>query len=259
MKPRTRRRSARETDVSAGKETKRIKRTKKDLISPSSKRIGKKSMRRGSAALTAYFKTYKGGLNDIHIPVFRALKNFTSATKLLYPGCHRHITASLFFQYVVYVDNYAKIGATYSDDKVLAFVNENKEYAESPYVQFKCKNFESDFGEKPGSFEILMSLSAGIVSKSCGKYLKPGGYFLASDAHFDARMTFIDPRFEFIAVYDDVKQEFDATDDAKKGHFWTTNGTEITKEMVQESMDKPKARRSFKLEKETLFYLFQKK
>ena len=215
--------------------------------------------KKGSASLTAYFKSYKGGLGDFHIPVFRALKNFTSAKKLLYPGCHRHVTASLIFSDVVYVDNYSKVAQLFSDEKVLQFVKENKEYEETSSIKFKCKNFEGDIGEKPGSFDLLMSLSAGIVSKPCEKYLKRGGYFLASDAHFDARMSFIDPKFEFIAVYDDSKKVFDDTDSAKSGHFVTQSGSYITPAMVQDSIDKPKAKRSFKLQKETLFYLFRKK
>ena len=219
----------------------------------------RKVTRKGSAALSAYFKTYKGGLGDFHIPIFRALKKATSAETLLYPGCHRHITASLFFKNVVYVDNYAKIGPVFTDEKVMQFVKENKEFPEEPVVTFKCKNFESDFGEKIGSFDLMLSLSAGIVSKSCAKYLKSGGYLLAGDAHYDARMSFVDPQFTFVAVYDDVENKFDLSEEAKSGHFVTTKGVIINAAMVQESIDLPKAKRHFKLQKETLFYLFQKK
>ena len=258
MKPNTRSKRAPKTSKKIAKSYKTTGKGKSVKKQASAKKVAKKA-RKGSAELTAYFKTYKGGLGDIHIPVFRALKKFTAARKVLYPGCHRHITASLFFESVVYVDNYVKIRGTFSDEKVLDFVKENKEYTENPDITFKCKNFESDFGEKPGSFDLLMSLSAGIVSTSCGDYVKKRGYFLASDAHFDARMTYIDPRFELLAVYNNEKGDFDVSDDAKKGHFTTTLGKAMTKEMVQESIDKPKAKRSFKLQKETLFYLFQRK
>jgi len=258
MKPKARVKRPQKTSETAAKSPKRIKKSADAKKQPTSKTAATKA-RQGSAELTAYFKTYKGGLGDIHIPVFRALKKFTSATNVLYPGCHRHITASLFFESVVYVDSYPKIKGTYSDDKVLDFVKENKDYIGNPDIRFICKNFESDFGEQPESFDLLMSLSAGIVSTSCGKYVKKNGYFLASDAHFDARMTFLDPRFSFLGVYNDESCEFDVSDEAKKGHFTTKSGTTITKEMVQESMERPKARRSFKLQKETLFYLFQKK
>lgn len=257
MKPKTRSRSASESTKKTDRPSKVAKRKETTKISNAKVR-SKKGMRTGSAELSAYFRSYKGGLGDFHLPVFRALKKFTSATKLLYPGCHRHITASLVFPHVLYVDNYAKIKSIFSDEKVMAFIRENKEYPMNPEIQFKCKNFESDFGAKAGSFEILMSLSAGIVSKSCGKYLKPGGYLLASDAHYDARMAYVDPRFEFVAVFDDAKSDFDGSDAAKKGHFITESGIAMTEEMVQESIDKPKAKRSFKLQKETLFYIFKK-
>ena len=258
MKPKSRTKSTPRSTKNVAKIPKKVSKTKHPKKQPSAKKTEKK-MRKGSAELTAYFKSYKGGLGDFHIPIFRSLKKIASPTKVLYPGCHRHVTASLIFQNVVYVDNYAKMNATYSDEKVVEFINENKEYAETPEINFKCKNFESDFGEKAESFDLLLSLSAGIVSTSCGKYLKKGGYLLAGDAHFDARMAYTDPRFDFVGVYDDTTSEFDQSEGAKRGHFVTTKGTIMTKEMVQESIDKPKAKRSFKLQKETLFYIFRKK
>ena len=258
MKPRARPNRKPKAPKTVAKSPRRVGKPKTGKGEQPGKKMGKK-LRTGSAELTAYFKSYRGGLGDFHIPVFRALKRFTSAKNVLYPGCHRHITASLFFERVVYIDSYAKIKGIFSDEKALEYVNENKEYTDNPSIVFKCKNFESDFGEKSESFDLLMSLSAGIVSKSCGRYLKKKGYFLASDAHFDARMTYIDPRFDLLAVYSNEKGEFDTTEEAKKGHFTTTTGKALTKEMVQESIDKPKAKRSFKLQKETLFYLFQKK
>ena len=218
----------------------------------------KKGALRGSAQFSAYMKSYKG-LNDFHLPVFTAVQKFTSPAKVLYPGCHRHITASLIFQSVVYIDNYSKVKELYSDPKALEFVRENKEYSQEPEIVFKCKNFEGNFGENEKSFDLLMSLSAGIVSKPCGKYLKSGGYLFVSDAHFDARMAFVDPDFNLVGVYDDGLSDFDTSGKELSCHFISTKGVKMTNNMVQESIDKPKAKRSFKLQKEALFYLFQRK
>ena len=267
MKPQAKRETRstlrKRTPKVSAKKASSAKKLAKTKRKPSTKQATAKAVqkekRRGSAELTAYFRSYNGGLGDFHMHIFRDLKRFTSAKKVLYPGCHRHITPSLFFQNVVYVDNYAKIKATYSDEKVLDFVKEYKEFPEDPVIKFKSKNFESDIGEKAKSFDLLMSLSAGIVSKPCAKYLKKGGYLFASDAHYDARMAFVDPQFAFIAVYDDEKQIFDTSDGIKSGHFISNKGVSMTAEMVQESIDKPKAKRSFKLQKEALFYLFKKK
>ncbi|CAE7566712.1 unnamed protein product [Symbiodinium pilosum] len=99
-------------------------------------------------------------------------------------------------------------------------------------------------------------MSAGIVSKPCARYVKRGGYFLASDAHFDARTTALDPRFQLVAVYDpDAKRlETKRLEDC----FMTTSGAKISADQVKVSMTKPKGSRGFKLKREDWFYLFKR-
>ena len=54
----------------------------------------------------------------------------------------------------------------------------------------------------------------------------------------------------------DEKFVFDA--DVLSQHFITENEKPLTRAMVDESVAKPKTRRSFKLKKEAMFYLFTK-
>lgn len=211
-----------------------------------------------SRELSAYFKSYKNGFNDIHWPIFREIDKIIKPSNVLYPGCHRHITASLVFKDVVYVDNYKKVEPCYSDPKVLEWLNSNKEYNEEMKINFLCKNFEKDFGEPVNSFDLVISMSAGIVSSSCAKYVKNSGYFLASDAHFDARMLSLRDDFELTHVWDASKKCFLDTEEELHGHFMTIKDEKLSKQMVDESLVKPKGRRSFKLKKEAMFYLFKK-
>jgi len=233
--------------------------TKVKKVSKDEKEASSKVKKVSSAELNLYFKTYqKKGAVDFHLDVFKGVNNIVKPSRVLYPGCHRHVTASLVFNDVVYVDNYSKIKSCFIDEKVLDWVSSNKEYKEKAEIKFIGKNFESDFGEKVESFDLLMSLSAGIVTTSCSKYVKKLGYVLVSDAHFDARMLYLDLDFELTHVWDSERKKFDDDADALSGHFTTMDGKAITKDQVQESIDKPKAKRSFKLQKEILFYLFQK-
>ena len=62
------------------------------------------------------------------------------------------------------------------------------------------KNFNTQTLVESKSVDLLITASAGIVSQPCAKYLKVGGHFLVSDAHFDARETYLDERFQLIAV-----------------------------------------------------------
>ena len=60
-----------------------------------------------SKELSAYFKSYKNGLGDWHLPLFKAVHDWITQTeklpvKVLYPGCYNHITTSLVFDNVVF-------------------------------------------------------------------------------------------------------------------------------------------------------------
>lgn len=221
-----------------------------------SKKAAEVDSKKPSAHLKWFLKVYKG-LDDWHIPIFKQVSALTKARHVLYPGSYTHITPSLFFPSTVYVDCDQKVGVVFSDEQVLAWINENKTYSEKPSIKFLCKNFDSTF-ETLESFDLMISASAGIVSQSCAKYLKPGGYFLVSDAHFDARRTYLRSDFKLIGVYDQDLAEIVTDPEEIKNHFHTTAGTPISLEQVEESMQKAKSKRSFKLMKETMFYLFQK-
>lgn len=215
-----------------------------------------------SRSLSLVMRTYKG-LGDFHIALFRAVKSFTKAEHVLYPGCHRHVQASLVFPKVVYIDTDKKVEAEFSDAAVLEWLRRHKFYPDTvatrPNMQFLLRDFTAtDLPLSDGSFELLISMSAGIVSSSCAKYLRSGGFFLVSDAHFDARETSLHPeQFRLRAVYDLTEQRLKSEPEALEGHFHTQSGR-ITEEQVQQSIELPKARRKFKLMKEALFYLFEK-
>lgn len=204
-----------------------------------------------------FLKVYKG-LNDYHVPIFASALNATKASKVLYPGCDKHLQASLFFKDVCYIDFNSKMEIFYKDENILEWVKANKRYPSNPKIKFKAVDFEKDFGEKPETFDLMISASAGIVSRPCGKYVKKGGWFLVSDAHYDARQAFVDEEFKLVAVYENASEKFEFSPESLKGHFTTKDGEKLSQKHVDESKQKPKAKRSFKLEKEGMFYLFQK-
>eukprot|EP00040_Diaphanoeca_grandis_P039266 m.258579 g.258579 ORF g.258579 m.258579 type:complete len:267 (-) comp36773_c0_seq1:473-1273(-) len=213
--------------------------------------------KRSSGSMGKFMRTYKG-LEDFHIPLFESVLKFTKADNVLYPGCHRHLQASLVFPKVVYIDSYKGIAPEFEDDSIRAWIDEHKQYATQPTIRLIGKNFASGskaLGIQPQSFDLLISMSAGIVSTSCLKFLRPGGHFLVSDAHFDARSTYANTNLELAAVYDFENRTLQ-TDTT--GHFETTLDQPITAAQVEESIQNPKAKRKFKLKKEALFYIFKK-
>ena len=217
-----------------------------------------------SKELLAYFKSYKYGLGDWHLPLFKAVYDWITQTeklpvKVLYPGCYNHITTSLVFDNVVYIDSDPKMTKFFGDDAVKDWVKEQKHYDGDTSIQFECLNFsslENKFGVE--SFDLLISACAGFVTPSTSLLLKNGGYCLVSDAHFDARMLSLDKNFTLVAVWDTADEKFVFDVDILSQHFVTQKGEPITQAMVDESAAKPKTRRSFKLKKEAMFYLFIK-
>ena len=181
-----------------------------------------------------------------------------SPQSVLYPGCHRHITPSLFFPRVHYVDSDGKVEDIYTDTKALDFVRDNREYAEEPEITFSRKNYSDTLAET-SSVDLLISLSAGIVSDPCGQYLREGGHLLVNDSHSDAMHAYLDGRFRLVAVYDDATRSFDAETSTLGDCFRTRKGEEVTQDMLSESLTKARSRCSFKLKREFTFYLFEKK
>lgn len=222
------------------------------------KKISKKT---GSSQLSAYMRSYlkNGAKEDYHAPIFCALQKEVQPEKVLYPGCHRHITASLFFPNVHYVDVDAKVGGLYRDKKALDFVADNKAYEGNFSITFSCKNYETDTLEELKSVDLLLSLSAGLVSRSCCKYVKPGGYLFVNDSHSDARVAYFDDHFELVGIYNELFEKFETAQGILAKHFHTVEGEKITEQMVNESIKTPRSKRTFKLAAESMFYLFKKK
>jgi SAM-dependent methyltransferase len=120
---------------------------------------------------------------------------------VLYPGSSVHVTPSFFFQHVVYVDRsdlsrdfFARASA------VLSVVNARKRYEQQPFIRFVEQDFTSELPAPEGSFDLLLALYAGGVSRACARYVKPGGLLLTNDHHGDARDAAALPDFELEAV-----------------------------------------------------------
>ena len=216
-----------------------------------------KRPRASSGCLTKLQKTYKG-LDDYHLPLFKEVQKMAKAKKVLYPGSHWHLQASLVFPDVSYIDYNKQVAPFFEDSAVQAWISEHKIYSATPELKFYQRDFEHLKLPK-GSYDLLISMSAGIVSKPCVQFLRPGGHFLVSDAHFDARTVALDQRFSLVGVYDMQREKLVTDKERLELCFVTTTGKKITREEVEISKEKPKARRGFQLKREDCFYLFKRK
>lgn len=217
------------------------------------KRPAKEVKKLSSGCLTKVLKVYKG-LDDFHLPLFKEVQKIAKARRILYPGSHWHLQASLVFPDVTYVDYNQKVAPFFEDSAVLAWVTANKSYPTEPKLKLCLTDFEH-LKLPSQAFDLLISMSAGIVSKPCTRFLRIGGYFLVSDAHFDARTVALDKRFSLVGVYNMESKKLETKD--LESCFMTTAG-KITSQQVEVSKVKPKGSRGFKLLREDCFYLFKR-
>lgn len=203
-----------------------------------------------------YMKVYKG-LEDFHMGALREVQKFTTAKSVLYPGSGRHINPSLFFPNVTYVDSDKKTGDVFNDPITLEWVNSNKQYSDDVKVSFLCKNFSSNMGLKPASFDLVISSSAGIVSDTCKNFCKIGGHFLASDAHLDARKLYLDPNFELAGFFNDATKILE-TNNLEQCFIVKKTGLPLTSVQVDQMLKVYKRIHAYPLIKTAWFYLFRR-
>ncbi|CAD5126548.1 unnamed protein product [Dimorphilus gyrociliatus] len=246
----------------------RTLRSNKKIIEKKEKRKGGLKPKKGTKVkkqsvkyLSHFLRIYKG-LNDWHLPIFTEVKEFCGdINTVLYPGCDKHLSASLVFSNVTYLDFNPKMEPFFSDSAIHSWIEDNRKYTDSPTINFQNIDYMKFFAQNTSNFDLVISASAGLISNSpCLEFLRPSGHFLVSDAHFDARNVFTKANFNLIGVYNPNIKKLEIDKVSLEGHFITTENKKITKEQVSESISKPKNKRSFKLKKEAqfMFYLFKK-
>jgi hypothetical protein len=106
---------------------------------------------------------------------------------VLYPGCFLHVTPSFFFQHVVYVDRQPLAAEFFADEEgVRAIVAARRRYREAPYLRFLALDYTLPLPLREASYDLVLALHAGGISRSCAGYLRPGGLLLSNDHGGDA-------------------------------------------------------------------------
>lgn len=142
--------------------------------------------------------------------LFETLKaKFEWATTVLYPGSSAHITPSFYFPHVVYVDKGHLARQFFADPgEVLRMVEATKHYKRSAFIRFLDADFTEPLPLREGSFDLLISLYTGGISRSCSRFLKVGGLLLTDNHHDDAGEAAKDPEFDLIAVINENRGDF---------------------------------------------------
>jgi hypothetical protein len=209
-----------------------------------------------SKALSEYLSYYKGS-NDWHLKAFRLINDNFLPKRVLYPGSWIHITPSLVFSHVLYVDLFSKMETIFTDSELLEYVENHKEYQDKPKIEFHQSDYRSNFSEVEASFDLLISLSSGFISQACGLYLKTGGLLFVDNEHYDASMAYVDPKFDLVGVFKTVGQYVESKR-CIQSYFITTKGGPITLEMVKDNSQRSPSKARYKLKRKATFYIFKR-
>lgn len=129
--------------------------------------------------------------------LFTVVADHVGTGPVLYPGSFVDLGASFAFEDVTYVDTDKRATKFFADEEGVAEIL--GDHAGNK-INFISGDYTGDLGLEDESFNLLISLYAGIVSEPCGRYVEIGGWLLVNGSHGDATMSTLDERFELAAV-----------------------------------------------------------
>ena len=169
-----------------------------DVPTAVNQQISKEYMKNSTVEL------YQKQIVDINFEragLFKALKERYDCNEALYPGSSVHITPSLYYPHVVYVDQSTTAAEFFSDmDGIQAYVRRNKHYKQRAYISFIAQDYTVPLPLPKGGFDLLISLYAGGVSQACKEYLKIGGILVTNDHQNDVDGVMNYTGFKLIAM-----------------------------------------------------------
>ena len=214
-------------------------------------------MLRPTDALQTYLRNYC----DMHhcrnlLGVFRAVRDLIGVQRVIYPGSYVHLTPSLVFPRVCYVDSVKGFGAAMQSDDLASWLIAHKEYDEP--VDFTA--IETAYSRIPSTllavFGLLISLNAGAISQECKPLLSPGAHLLANDGHYDAARAHVDDDYTLVAAL-----RFDGTyetgEEVLRGYFVTKQGKPLTREMQAENTQRSPSKAPYKMARTASAFLFR--
>ena len=198
------------------------------------------------------------GCSDVLGPVFRSVRERFHVQRAVYSGSYLHITPSLFFPHVCYVDSLAGIADALASHDLPRYAADHRDYPEAP--DFRCyqQDYRTFTSEPEESFDLLISLNAGLISQACKHFLAPDGLLLVNDEHYDARRAFVDPDYLLIAVFVGENLCMETSESTLAAYFRTARGAPLTPEMVESDAHRPPSRARFKPNKSAPIYLFRR-
>lgn len=102
---------------------------------------------------------------------------------MLYAGCYVHVTPSMYFRHVVYVDRSDRSAQFFGDEAGVAkVIADRSRHRKAPHVQFIHQDFTEPLPVREASFCLLLALYTPGAARATARYLRVGG-LLVTDNH----------------------------------------------------------------------------
>ncbi|MCA9459067.1 MAG: hypothetical protein KC550_00800 [Nanoarchaeota archaeon] len=171
------------------------------------------------------------------IGLFREIKKKYLCNKVLYGGCYVHISPSLIFSDVTYIDSFKNTYKFFKSEEVENYIRTNKEYKDESKFKFYQQNYFEDLSEKLESFDVIISQYGGFVGQGLKKYLKKNSILVCNNSHGDASMADFDSDYELIGVYNRKSdEEFTISDKNLNEYLIPKSDKNNSKEYVEKTM-----------------------
>ncbi len=190
--------------------------------------------------------------------VFRQVRAAFQVRRVLYPGSYLHITPSLFFPDVCYIDSLEGIARALASPDLTGYIADHKDYPEAAEIRCYQQDYRAFAAEPAESFDLLISLNAGLISQAGKGFLASGGLLLVNDEHYDARRAFVDPDYLLSGAFTGEDLCMKTTESELAFCFKTKPGTPLTLKMVESDLTRPPSQARFKPSETATFYLFRK-
>ena len=102
---------------------------------------------------------------------------------VVYPGCSIHVTPSMYFRHVTYVDRSDRSAQFFTDEPGVAkVIADRSHHSKAPHVQFIHQDFTEPLPVREASFCLPLALYTPGVARATARYLRVGG-LLVMDNH----------------------------------------------------------------------------
>ncbi len=169
------------------------------------------------------------------VALFNVLNERFSIKRVLYPGSYIHIAPSFIFPDVTYVDSFRKAQPFFDDPAIMKYINKRKVYEEDAQVTFLLEDYQKSLPFEPDTFDLLISLYAGLISPSCKQYVKPGGLVLVNNSHGDASIAALDRDLTFIGAIHHRDEKFILKEENLSAYFIPKKPEKFTEDIIRSS------------------------